>query len=160
MPRVIRVRVLLIIWGLVFAMSNAAESDERGHVGLAMVALAEERIPSGDEILRYVNTKWPSTKNFSRANVQDDVIFFEGNDGEISFVSLMPATIPAGDIEYPCKTAFHWPEACAEFGKSVAHAIVSVIPGASNNDSLDTHMRTTMLAQAVSQLANGLGSRE
>jgi hypothetical protein len=149
-------RVLLVIGGLVFFMSNTADADERRQIGLAMVALAEERIPSGDEILRYVNTKWPMTRHFNKVEVRDDVIFFDGDDGEIVFVSLMPAPIPPGDIEYPCKTAFHWPEACAEFGKSVAHAIISVMPR-SNEDPVDILIQTTMLTQAVSQLAGGLG---
>jgi len=62
--------------GLIFSMNGTAKAEEKSRVGLAMVALAEPRIPSGDEILHYLKTKWPHAKSFGEMHTEDDTIFF------------------------------------------------------------------------------------
>lgn len=147
--------LFLVFAGLSCSMSNTIEAEEKSQLGMAMVALAEHRIPSGDEILRYLKAKWPDARDFGKVEVDNGVISFTGSDGEMAFLSLMPVPLPAEEIEYPCKTAIHWPQACDEFAKSRAHVIVAVMP--KRNDPVDTLMRATMLTQAVSELAGGLG---
>jgi hypothetical protein len=131
------------------------EDIPKSDIALAMIALSKPSLPDKDALIAYVKKTWPDAKSFGSAEPGDDMIFFTGEGSEVAFISLMPAAIPWGDLEYPCATAYGWPEACDELKRSKAHIIVSVAGG--DSDAVERHMRTTMLVQATAHFTKPIG---
>ena len=68
------------------------------------------------------------------ANIEreDDTISFT-IEGEMGFISLMPAPIPFTDLEGPCATAWWWPEATEKMKNHKSHLIVTLTSGGNLN---------------------------
>jgi hypothetical protein len=132
-----------------------SEGTPQPDIALAMIALREPSFPDKDPLIAYIKKTWPDAESFGSAEPGDDMIFFAGEGTEVAFISLMPAAIPWGDLEYPCATAYGWPKACEELRKSKAHIIVSVAGG--DSDAVERHMRTTMLVQAAAHFTKPVG---
>jgi hypothetical protein len=144
--------------GLSFIFGNARAGNtdnNQTHLALAMVVLQDAKLPDPRALSEYIRATWPWAKLDFDPEEKDGTIFLSGDDKELSFISLMPAPIPWGDLEYPCASALGWDDACSELEKGNAHIIIMV--GGDSDGVIANQVRVTMLAQACSHLSKSIG---
>lgn len=126
--------------------------DEPGPL-LAMVALSSERMPDADALVAAFSARAPECE-VTEVEAKDGTLFCK-LDGDLAFVSLMPAPIPWEDLEGPCATSWWWPEATEVMRGHAFHAIVSLMGG--EGDVVDRHLLLTQLVSAVTETTDAVG---
>lgn len=74
--------------------------------------------------------------------------------GMVGFV-VLPAAVPAGDLDGPVTLAWHWPDAAEAVTGHTAHVVVFV--RSTELDAVDTHLLLTRAVGAVASHADAIG---
>lgn len=137
-----------------FAQSPRAEPAADGKIALAFVIVSSDKLPPPAEVINYAKGTWPALDFYSAGKSREGVIMFTGKGKELGVITLIEAPYPADELQYPCETAYGWPDACAALDEGKAHLIVTAFGG---NNRMADHIRATMLVQAAASLTNAIG---
>jgi len=112
---------------------------------LAMVALPEAGWPDPANLAASLARHFQDGPPLRHTDSQDNSMVFDYG-GLMAFVSLMPAPIPWGDLEFPCACNPFWPEATEKMQAHTAHFVV-VLNGLSTPRTIRIHL--TRLVAAI-----------
>ncbi len=116
-------------------------------LSMAMVALKGGEIPSPAGILHALRKDWPDLP--PAINIEQKENTLSMRIGEVDVIlGLMPAPIPAADLEGPCSTSWLWPEARTALADHDSHLIVTV-----SGEEADELQRACLLSQVIAALA-------
>lgn len=141
-------------WAALFGQQPKAEPTTTEKSVLAFVIVPSGKLPSPAEVIAYAKETWPGLQFYSKGEAREGMISFTGDGKELGVVARIDAPFPADELQFPCQTAYSWPDACTEMTKGKAHLIVTVIGG---GDTMTNHIRVTMLVQAAARLTNAVG---
>jgi hypothetical protein len=128
-------------------------SEQSGPI-IVMIALNSPRLPSRVTILNAFRERCPDCQAAESGGEEEGTMMFE-LDGDLAFVSLMPAPIPWSELEGPCETSWWWPEATERMKPRTHHAIVAFMgqPG----DIVQRHIYLSQFVSAVAMNADAAG---
>ncbi|MEW6366386.1 MAG: DUF4261 domain-containing protein [Acidobacteriota bacterium] len=120
---------------------------------VAMVALAEPRPPDPKRLTACLREHWPDQPGFTAFECHDEVLACEIGPAA-GAVGLIPAPIPAVDIQAACEASLLWPEAAHVLVKHTAHLICTV---GGTVEKKVAAINLTKLVAAVTQSTSALG---
>ena len=127
-----------------------AEPATIGKTVLAFVIVSSDKLPSPADVIDYAKNTWPELEFYSAGEAREGMISFTGNDRELGVIALViDAPYPADELQFPCETAYGWPDACAALNDGKAHLIVTAFGG---GDTVANDIRATMLVQAAASV--------
>lgn len=137
------------------AQSPSAASGPDGQAAktaaLSFVLLREPRLPDAATVRRRLETRLAGRLKVesvpTKVGEDDRLVMLFRVAGGTAMVGLLDRPLPAGEIDDLCRTAWYWPEACAETGKHRAHLIVSLL--GTQLDGLDQSLLLTDLVAAT-----------
>jgi hypothetical protein len=112
---------------------------------IAMVALPESGWPDSTQLAASLARLFRDAPPLVHTDSKDNSMVFDYG-GLTAFVSLMPAPIPWGDLEFPCAANPFWPEATETMQAHAAHFVV-VLMG--NSTPLTIRIHLTRLVAAI-----------
>jgi hypothetical protein len=121
---------------------------------LAFVALNSPRVPVQDQVIALMRDKYTTDPPPTQGAVNDSTTLFALPDATLVF-GMMPFPIPWGDLEWPCQTAFWWPQAEEILKKHTHHLIVTL-----NTDTgtpLERHVLLTKFIAALLESSDAAG---
>ncbi len=123
-------------------------------IRLAMVALNDAVLPDPNGVRRTFQDGWPDDPSLAASQEEAEAFSLDGSD--VSYiVALVRAPIPWSDLEGPCETAWHWPEARAELEQHNAHLIVTA--SSARLDAIDLMLGLTRTVAAVALCSAAAG---
>ena len=124
---------------------------------IAMVPLNESYLPDIVQIEEFFTNQLHENIKLDNINKNDTVTMFNFK-GEKFFYTLMPASIPWGELEGPCATAWYWPEASELMRKQTAHIIISILPNPNSSLTLiDKAILLSKVTAAILYNTNSIG---
>ncbi|HEY4311940.1 MAG TPA: DUF4261 domain-containing protein [Pirellulales bacterium] len=121
---------------------------------LTMIAIADERLPTADEVQRAFASAQGEWGAISRLDRNDKAVTFE-LDGYNVAVGLVAKPIPWADLAGPVAASPLWPEAATKMQKQRAHLLVTVF--AMRVDRLKMWMTMTRAAAGLCELPSVIG---
>ncbi len=106
-------------------MGKGKRAEREPATAMAMVALAEPRLPDAKQLSETLRRDWPQKPRFGEFRRDGDILGFEAG-AAFGAVSLTPAPIPAEDIRLACAASPAWPESHTALQKHTAHLICVV----------------------------------
>ncbi len=145
-------------------------AEDKSGMLVAFVALNSPRMPTQEQVISLMRTKYAADpvataeldekrggsgkQKKGNEGEKPETVFVGIPDG-MAFYSLMPAPIPWGDLEGPCRTTLFWPDAEKELRNHTHHFIVSLMGG--RGIPLERHIWCTKFVAAVAELSDAAG---
>ncbi|MGE5416081.1 MAG: DUF4261 domain-containing protein [Acidobacteriota bacterium] len=123
---------------------------------MVMVALANSDLPATELLFDLFNRICENAGDVKNIERNEDIIIFE-YDGEIGYIALMEAPFPWSDLEGPCATAWHWPEATEKMRQQTAHILISLISKKTDIDMIARTKLFTQLTASVAEATDAIG---
>lgn len=127
---------------------------EESNMLLAFVALNSPRTPTQEQVAALAQDKYGLELVPHAEGNGDNGVFFDSPHG-MAFFSLMPAPIPWGDLEGPCRTTLFWQDAEQTLRNHTHHFISSLLEGPGT--PLERHIWFTKFVAAVAELSDVAG---
>lgn len=114
-------------------------------LAISMVMFHDTPSLSATDIVADLSTRWPDLEVGDDANEKDNTLSFRVGSAEV-VLGLMPAPIPASDLDGPCATSVLWPNAAETVSEHQTHVVVTVL------GELEPIELSTVLSQATASL--------
>ena len=121
---------------------------------LALIALAEEQLPTATAIAEELTQRFPDCLAFTATSESDGGITFTFGDATGN-VTLVDRAIPWEQLEGPCEVAWYWPAAADALRSHASHLFVTLLDGAGDPIAKATHL--TQLSTAITAVAPAVG---
>lgn len=121
---------------------------------LAMLAVAGPRMPTPDVISAAARETFGETLPLRDGTQRDATVHFRCGE-HLLFASLMPAPIPADELERPLATSWWWPRAVEAMADHSHHVVAGVI--GENVDPVDARLHLTRLMTLLIDQTDAVG---
>ncbi|MEM6331432.1 MAG: DUF4261 domain-containing protein [Planctomycetota bacterium] len=126
---------------------------------LALIALSQEQLPSGQAIAEQLAERFPGAADFTATSETTGAVTFTyappGCAAVVGNCTVVDRPIPWERLEGPCATAWYWPEAAGALRGHAAHLFVTLMDDA--KDPIDAAMGLTRITTAIAAAAPAVG---
>lgn len=133
---------------------NPNEPKTRLPLCLAMVALTQAKPIDAQALINFLQEHWKEVPCAMNISYEGDTLSFEINDAVVA-LTLIRMPIPWMDLERPCRTAWHWPEAGKYLRAHQAHFIATV--SGANSDQVEAMLLLTRVIAATAATTDACG---
>lgn len=134
--------------------SKEKKTDPEMPIG--MIAVMDSEVPQAEKMFVLYNSLCENQNIIEKLEKKEDTILFEIN-GELGFISLMPAPIPWSDLEGPCVTAWHWNQAEEIMRSHKFHYLVSLMPKNKEVTEVERALILTKIIASVLEATDSVG---
>jgi len=121
---------------------------------MAMVALAEAKLPPVEEIVGTLCAAWGDDVAADEISQAGNVVTFRLGEAVVGLV-LFPMPIPWERLEGPCACAWYWPQAADQMRRHQSHILVTLLDEYGQPQAQS--MALTKLVSSVARCSNAIG---
>jgi hypothetical protein len=141
-----------------FSKKSTSKKDEKQEpeILIGMIAVMDCDMPCAENMFKLYDSLSNNQNIIENIEEKENNILFEVN-GELGFISLMPAPIPWGDLEGPCLTAWHWENAEEIMKSHKYHYLISLMPKNEEVTNIERALIITRIIASVLEATDSVG---